>query len=114
MRSFEVETRDRDGVVVVQVAGTVDAVTAPRLSQVLQAEVAAGRPRLVVDLGGTSYVSSAGLRAILAAVKAARVAGGNLALAAAQPQVREVFELAGLTDIVPFHDAVDAAVTSLG
>ncbi len=113
MRSFGVETRDEDGVSVVQVSGTVDAVTAPRLSDALQAEVAAGRVRLVVDLAATGYVSSAGLRAILAAVKAARVGGGNLAVAAAQPQVREVFELAGLMDIVPFHDEVGAAVTSL-
>ena len=114
MRSFEVETRSADGATVLKVAGSVDAVTAPRLSEALQAAVAGGEPRVVVDLAGVTYVSSAGLRAILSGVKAARTAGGDLAVAAAQPQVREVFELAGLTTIVDFHDAVEAAVASLG
>jgi len=114
MRSFEVETRSGDGAAVVEVAGSVDAVTAPRLSEALQAAVAGGEPRLVVDLAGVDYVSSAGIRAILSGVKAARSAGGNLAVAAAQPQVREVFELAGLTTIVGFHDGASAAIASLG
>ena len=114
MRSFDVETRSQDGVSVVTAAGTLDAVTAPRLAEALQGEVAAGRVRLVVDLAGARYVSSAGLRAILAAVKAARSAGGDLAVAGVQPQVREVFELAGMTTIVAFHPGADEAVASLG
>ena len=114
MRSFEVETRTEDGAAVAEVAGSVDAVTAPRLAEALQATVAGGEPRVVVDLAGVTYVSSAGLRAILSGVKAARTAGGDLVVAAAQPQVREVFELAGLTTIIAFHDDVAAAVASLG
>ncbi|MBW6495717.1 MAG: STAS domain-containing protein [Burkholderiaceae bacterium] len=113
MRSFELETRSGDGAAVVEVAGSVDAVTAPRLAEALQATVAGGEPRVVVDLAGVSYVSSAGLRAILSGVKAARTAGGDLAVAAAQPQVREVFELAGLTTIVVFHDDAAAAIAGL-
>lgn len=113
MRSFEIETRSADGATIVAVAGSVDAVTSPRLAESLQATIAGGQPRVVVDLGGVGYVSSAGLRAILAGVKAARSAGGDLAIAAAQPQVREVFELAGLTTIVAFHDEATAAVAGL-
>ena len=113
MRSFDVEVRTEDDVSVVSVAGTVDAVTAPRLAEALQAEVAAGRPRLVVDLSGVDYVSSAGLRVILAGVKAARSGGGGLAVAAVRAPVRQVFELAGLTIIVGFHDDVAAAAASL-
>lgn len=114
MRSFEIESRAEGAATVVAVAGTIDAVTAPRLGEALQAEVAAGRARLVVDLGATAYVSSAGLRAVLAAVKAARGAGGDVAVAGARPAVRQVFELAGLTTILGFHDDTAAAVTSLG
>lgn len=113
MRSFELETRPGDGAAVVEVAGSVDAVTAPRLTEALQAAVAGGEPRVVVDLAGVHYVSSAGIRAILAGVKAARSAGGNLAVAAPQPQVREVFDLAGLTTIVAFHDDAAAAIAGL-
>ena len=114
MRSFEVETRAEDGATIVAVAGSVDAVTSPRLSEALQAAVTGGGQRVVVDLAGVTYISSAGLRAILSGVKAARTAGGDLVVAAAQPRVRNVFELAGLTTIVAFHDEVAAAVAGLG
>lgn len=113
MRSFELELRAEGPATIASVAGTVDAVTAPRLAEALQAEVAAGRHRLVVDLSAVEYVSSAGLRALLAAVKAARAAGGDVVVAAARPAVFEVFELAGLTSILAFHPGVGEAVTGL-
>lgn len=112
MRSFDLSTRADGDVTVVTVAGTVDAVTAPRLAEALQAEVEAGRHHLVADLAGTSYVSSAGLRAFLATVKLARSAGGDVRLGAVQPSVHQVFDLAGFTTIVRFFDDVDGAVAS--
>jgi len=114
MRSFDLSTRADGAVTVVAVAGTVDAVTAPRLAEALQAEVDAGRHRLVADLAAASYVSSAGLRAFLATVKQARAAGGDLCLAAVQPSVHQVFDLAGFTAIVRFFDDVDGAVAAFG
>jgi anti-sigma B factor antagonist len=112
MRSFDLSTRAAGDVTVVSVAGTVDAVTAPRLAEALQAEVGAGRHRLVADLAATTYVSSAGLRAFLATVKQARATGGDVRLGAVQPSVHQVFDLAGFTTIVRFFDDVDAAVAS--
>jgi anti-sigma B factor antagonist len=112
MRSFDLSTRVQGDVTVVTVAGTVDAVTAPRLAEALQAEVGAGRHRLVADLSGATYVSSAGLRAFLATVKQARAKGGDVRLGAVRPSVHQVFDLAGFTAIVRFFDDVDAAVAS--
>jgi anti-sigma B factor antagonist len=112
MRSIDISTRADGGVTVVTIDGPVDTVTAPRVAEALQAEVAAGRHRLVADLKGTSYVSSAGLRAFLATVKLARSAGGDLRLGAVQPSVHQVFDLAGFTTIVRFFDDVDGAVAS--
>lgn len=114
MRTIDVSTRAEGAATVVSVAGTVDAVTAPRLAEALQAEVAAGRAHLVADLAGATYLSSAGLRAVLASLKAARAAGGDLRLAAAAPSVREVFDLAGFGAIVRSFDDVAAAVASFG
>ena len=96
----------------VSVAGTVDAVTAPRLAEALQAEVEAARHRLVADVADATYVSSAGLRAFLATVKLARAAGGDLRMASARPATHRVFDLAGFTSIVQFFDDVDEAVAS--
>ena len=112
MRTFEFSTRTEGDVTVVSVAGTIDAITAPRLAEALQAEVAAGRYRLVTDIADTIYVSSAGLRAFLATVKQARALGGDVRLAAARPAVHQVFDLAGFTSIVRLFDDVEGAVGS--
>ena len=112
MRTFDLEEQERGPVTVIAVEGSVDAVTAPRLSEALAATVAAGRVRLVVDLGGVDYVSSSALRALLAGVKGSRAAAGDLRLAAVPPPVARVFELAGFDGIVQRFDDADAAALS--
>ncbi|MFN2322948.1 MAG: STAS domain-containing protein [Trueperaceae bacterium] len=112
MRTLEHSVRPQGAATVVAVSGTVDAVTAPRFAEALQAEVAGGASKLVVDLADVAYISSAGLRAVLAALKAARAAGGDLRLAGAVPAVAQVFDLAGFGSILESFDDVDGAVAS--
>lgn len=114
MRTFELQSRLDGEVAVVAAYGQVDAVTTPRLSEALKAEVEAGHSRLVADFGGVDYLSSAGLRTILATVKLARAQGGDLRLAAVQPAVRKVLELSGFTSIVRFFPDVVSAAASYG
>lgn len=112
MREFELERSEAGEVAVVAARGSVDAVTTPRLSAALEDEVRAGRSRLVADFSGVDYLSSAGLRTILATVKLARAGGGDLRLAAVRPAVRKVLDLSGFTSIVRFFEEVDEAVSS--
>lgn len=112
MRSLDLSTHTGDEATVVTVQGSVDAVTAPRLTEALEAEVDAGNVRLVLDLAAVEYVSSAGLRTILATLKRARGGGGDLRLAAVQPDVQKVFELSGFTSILSFYDDASQAASS--
>lgn len=112
MRTLEHSVRPQGAATVVAVSGTIDAVTAPRFAEALQAEVAAGRTQLVVDLAEVAYISSAGLRAVLASLKAARAEGGDLRLAGAAAAVAQVFDLAGFGSILQSFPDVDAAVAS--
>lgn len=114
MRSFDLQARSEGGVTVVEVAGSVDAVTAPRLAEALEAALAAGQARIVVDLGGVAYASSAALRALLAGVKGTRAAGGDLRLAAVGGEVGKVFEMAGFDGIVERFDDAASAAASFG
>jgi anti-sigma B factor antagonist len=112
MRTLDLSTAHLNGATVVTVNGSVDAVTTPRLTEALEAELEAGNTNLVADFGGVEYVSSAGLRTILATVKRARAEGGDLRVAAVQAGVEKVFELSGFTTIVRFFAHVDEAVAS--
>ena len=74
--------------------GRVDTLTAPDLEA---AVVLDGVEELVFDLSGVEYVSSAGLRVLLASQK--RMAGRSMTIANVCPAVREVFEITGFADI---------------
>jgi anti-sigma B factor antagonist len=109
---MEIIVEHRHPATIVRIAGSVDGITAESLLTALQSQVEAGNVRLVGDLTGVLYTSSAGLRSLLATVKQARQAGGDFRLAGAVPAVHRVLELSGFTTILKMYVEVDEAVAS--
>ncbi|MFM1769575.1 MAG: hypothetical protein RJA22_2104 [Verrucomicrobiota bacterium] len=92
--------------VVLALAGRLDGLAAPEVEARVDRLAAAGNRRLVLDCAGLNYVSSAGLRAFLAAAKRMQVAGGRCAFAALTPAVRELFQISGFASVMEIHDTV--------
>jgi anti-anti-sigma factor len=109
---MDIKHETKGTVTVVSITGSLDALTAPQLTDYLTQQLGEGRHHLVVDLSGLEYTSSAGLRVMLNAVKDARAHGGDLRVAAVRPTVNKVFEMSGFTSILKFYPDVDAAVNS--
>jgi anti-sigma B factor antagonist len=106
-------THEQNGAVtIVSVIGRLDAVMAPQLIEYLDAVLSAGHTQLVVSLAGLDYTSSAGLRVLLRTLKAVRDRGGDLRVAAVQQNVKKVFQISGLTDVIQFYADVAAAAAS--
>lgn len=99
-------------VVVLAVTGSVDSLNADALTQHFAGPITQGQVRLVADFTRVDYTSSAGLRSLLGTLKSCRAAGGDLRLAALQPQVARVLEIAGFTSILNIYADVDQAVAS--
>ncbi len=97
-------------------AGRMDFEAAPGFQEAVERILGgAGKPpaAVIVDGAGLEYVSSAGLRAVLLAARAAQRAGIAFALCALQPAVREVFELSGFSQIMAIHPDRNAARAQL-
>jgi len=109
---MEIQDRQVDGVTVLSLMGSIDAVTAPKVTEFIQGEIAKGNIKLVADLKGVDYTSSAGLRVLLGAIKETRAQSGDIRLAGIQPDVQKVLNLSGFTNILKVFDNVDAAVAS--
>ena len=78
--------------------GRLDTITSPELENELNASMD-GAETLTLDFSGLDYVSSAGLRVLLAAYK--RMAGkGGMKIRNVNEVVREVFEVTGFADIL--------------
>ena len=97
---------------VVAVQGSIDALTASDFTQFMSDQIQQGASQLVADLSQVEFMSSAGLRAILAALKEARQHGGDLRLAAAQPGVEKILKISGFTSILKAYPSVDEALSS--
>lgn len=109
---MELSFSQQDGIGVLAVSGSVDAASAPELTDELVRYIDEGTVRIVANLGGLSYTSSAGLRALLTATKHARSSGGDFRLAAATDEVRRVLTLTGFDSIIRSYDEVGDAVAS--
>lgn len=75
-------------------AGRIDTITSPELEAAVRLD---GVETLVFDLAEIDYISSAGLRVLLASQK--KMAGKAMKIVNVRPAVREVFEITGFADI---------------
>jgi stage II sporulation protein AA (anti-sigma F factor antagonist) len=108
---MEITENKRNDVVVVSVQGRVDATNAGVLEQKLVSLIAGGDTRVVLDAARLDYISSAGLRVLLVVMKRLPT-GGSLALCALQPQIREIFDIAGFSSIFTIHDTLNEAIAA--
>ncbi len=74
----------------------LDSRTGPRLREVVRQVAEEGAETLRLDLGKVVFVDSAGLAALISALKAMRAKGHRLVLSNLRDEVREVLEVTGL------------------
>ena len=91
------ETRNGEALVI-EVGGRLDATTAPELEKTIDG-IPADVKELVIDMEKLEYISSAGLRVLLAAHKKMNKAG-SLTLKNVCDEVMKVFEMTGFADIL--------------
>ncbi|MDE3089999.1 MAG: STAS domain-containing protein [Chloroflexota bacterium] len=94
--------------------GRLDAAGARPLEAELAQHIAAGEVNLLIDLAGTRYISSNGLRALLVASKRAKKRGGSLRLCCLSPRVAEIFEMAGFDRVFEIFASREQAEKSFG
>ena len=83
---------------IIEIAGRLDTITAPALDKTI-AEDLLDTKNLVLDLEGVEYISSAGLRVLLAAQKKMQQIG-SMKVIKVRDEVMEVFEMTGFADIL--------------
>ncbi|MEO1290951.1 MAG: STAS domain-containing protein [Chloroflexota bacterium] len=109
---IQFDTAIQDNILVLSLSGSLDAITYDEATAHFNTLTNEGHSNLVLNLAKLEYVSSAGVRVLLGAIKNARRTGGDLRLADVSGQVFDTLEIAGITSIVKYYDGVDVAVAS--
>jgi len=92
--------------------GRFDAHCAGKVEEELNSAISKEARKLLIDLEGCEYISSAGLRVLLATAKKIKKEEGRIKLCSLQPYVKEVFDVAGFTQIFKIYDTAQKAVES--
>ncbi len=100
------------GVSVLKVAGYLDTTTASELESALYSLLDRESFKIVVDLSGVNYISSAGWGIFIGEIKRIRSHGGDLKLAGMVGDVHEVFQLLEFHSILEAYSTTQEAVES--
>ncbi len=110
---MQIETTVIDGISVSKVSGRMDATTVAVFSEACQKLLESGPGKIIIDLEGLEYISSAGLRGILTLGKACKTNGSDLAFCSMQAMVADIFKLSGFTSILKVYPSLEEAMAGI-
>ena len=113
MADLSIQTRKVDGVAVVEPVGFINAHTVRQFEGALEELVQAGQYRILLNCRQLSYISSAGLGAIMGLIETVRENGGDILLCSLQENVFSIFDTLGFTQLYKVLDSEDEALRSI-
>lgn len=99
----------RDDVLIVHLNGRLDAISAPGAEKELSEKVDEGHHKLIFDFQKLTYLSSAGMRTLLAISKKLKSLSGKLYVANVQKEVMEVLRMSSFDHILEIVATEEAA-----
>jgi anti-sigma B factor antagonist len=100
-------------IAVVMLPAEIDLTVADAVREALLSVLNAGALGLVVDMTATTFCDSAGITALVRAVRRANANGATMRLAVTAPPVLRVLNLVGIDRLIDIYPSADAARASL-
>jgi anti-sigma B factor antagonist len=100
---MDIEVTKSGAISVVAPQSDLDMAAADQMKRTLTDLVDKGSRKLLIDLDHVGYVDSSGLGALVASMKHARAAGGDMRLCGLQDDVRAIFEMTRLVKAITVH-----------
>lgn len=98
-----------NGAILLQLSGILDAQTFEKLETEIQQLFDRGGYRIIVDLTGVPYVSSAGIGVLMNAMAHTHLHKGDIVLLCLNAEVRDVFDSLSLLEVFKIYEALDQA-----
>jgi anti-anti-sigma factor len=108
----EISKSVEDNIMVLEIKGEVDAYTSQDLNKTLADVLGDGYHQIVVEVSQMTFISSAGIRALLYAQREAVQLGGEVRLVGPTDQVRRIFEIAGFFELFQITDDLEESVSN--
>jgi anti-sigma B factor antagonist len=109
---MEITVRDEGDTKVVMLNGKLDTNTTPAVESEINTLLDGGASKLLINFEQLSYISSSGLRLLLATAKRLKGSGGELKVCTLNEMATEVFEISGFSSILNVFSSEQEALGS--
>jgi len=106
----EISSANNNDATIMAINGRIDTATAPELEQNINKEIEQGHRKVLLNFAGVSYISSGGLRVLLATAKKLKSPEDKFALCGLSPEVHKILKLAGFTSIFSIYTSEGEAL----
>lgn len=107
-----IETKLDGATLIATVSGDIDGKSAPQVQSELLAALQAGN-RLLVDMRGVGYLSSAGLRMLLLLYRQVAAKKGKVVLVGVSEEIRDTMSMTGFINFFTLADSQEAGLLAL-
>ncbi len=112
MGKIDIDCRDEQGVVIIDLKGQLDIYNSGELQRLVDAYLARGFPRFVINLEQVSYLDSSTISVFLHSLQKVQKSDGRFLLANLRGNPREVFDMAKLHEVFEVYEDVPAALAA--
>jgi serine/threonine-protein kinase RsbW len=105
--------RLRDDLWLVMPSGRLDAIGGRVLEATVSSQLNADNVWIIIDMAAVNYISSGGLKVLIASWRKAQNLGGNIALAGLPPKVSKVFEISGFDLVFNISPSIEEAAATI-
>jgi len=109
---MKIETKTENDIVIAAITGEVDGKTAPQAQAELMPITQKFR-KIVLDMSGVTFLSSAGLRMMLLLFRQATAQNGKITLVGLSEEIKDTMEMTGFLKFFLVADSLEAGIASL-
>lgn len=109
---MDIAVRDVDDVKVLAFAGNLDTSTAPEAESTINGLLDGGNAKILINFENLNYISSAGLRVLLATAKKIKAVSGSFKICGLNKTVQEVFDISGFSTILSVAASEEEALSA--
>jgi anti-sigma B factor antagonist len=109
---MEILVTESGDVRILSFQGNLDTNTSPQAESEINGLIEAGSQKLLINFEKLDYISSAGLRILLATAKKLKVSQGDLKICCLNETVQEVFDISGFVTILSVSTTEEEALAA--
>lgn len=110
LTNFELNSEEKNGVVILKVKGELDALVAPKVKEKLLSYSEEGKNKFIIDFKELVHINSLAMGILRGRLREVRENGGDIKLVNLNPHITTIFEMVGLDEIFEIYSNEESAL----